>query len=267
MPKFAANLTMLFNEVPFPQRFEAAARAGFSAVEYMFPYQEDIDRIASALREFKLTQALFNLPAGDWAAGDRGIAVDPARREEFRAGVQQAVDLARRFGCRKLNCLVGKRSDAIPPEEQWACVVDNVRFAAAALDRAGIMLLVEPVNTHDIPGFFLSSSARAVQLLEGAAATTCNGWRGTWYTQCGSSSSGSATFRWPTLRTVTSPARARSTSRLCSASSTGSATRATSGWNIALPDERKTRSDGSRRWDFAGAKTKTIGTHSRRWSM
>ena len=170
MPKFAANLTMLFNEVPFPQRFEAAARAGFSAVEYMFPYQEDIDRIASALREFKLTQALFNLPAGDWAAGDRGIAVDPARREEFRAGVQQAVDLARRFGCRKLNCLVGKRSDAIPPEEQWACVVDNVRFAAAALDRAGIMLLVEPVNTHDIPGFFLSSSARAVQLLEGAAA-------------------------------------------------------------------------------------------------
>ncbi len=170
MPKFAANLTMLFNEVPFPQRFEAAARAGFSAVEYMFPYQEDIDRIARALREFNLTQALFNLPAGDWAAGDRGIAVDPARREEFRAGVQQAVDLARRFGCRKLNCLVGKRSDAIPPEEQWACVVDNVRFAAAALDRAGIMLLVEPVNTHDIPGFFLSSSARAVQLLEGAAA-------------------------------------------------------------------------------------------------
>lgn len=170
MPKFAANLTMLFNEVPFPQRFEAATRAGFSAVEYMFPYQEDIDGIARALREFKLTQALFNLPAGDWAAGDRGIAVDAARREEFRAGVQQAVDLARRFGCRRLNCLVGKRSDAIPPEEQWACVVDNVRFAAAALDRAGMMLLVEPVNTYDIPGFFLSSSARAVQLLEDAAA-------------------------------------------------------------------------------------------------
>ncbi|MGH2399765.1 MAG: TIM barrel protein, partial [bacterium] len=130
MPKFAANLTMLFNEVPFIQRFEAAARAGFSAVEYMFPYQEDLDGIARALREHKLTQALFNLPAGNWTAGDRGIAADPARREEFRASVHQAVEIARRFGCRRLNCLVGKQLDGVPAREQWASLVDNMRFAA-----------------------------------------------------------------------------------------------------------------------------------------
>ncbi|HEU5300365.1 MAG TPA: hydroxypyruvate isomerase [bacterium] len=170
MPVFAANLTMLFTEVPFLERFERAARAGFAAVEYMFPYQEDVDGIARALRELKLTQALFNLPAGDWAGGDRGIAVDPSRRDEFRQGIGPAVELARKFGCPRLNCLVGKRREDIPPEEQWACLTDNVRFAAAELDRAGIMLLVEPVNTYDIPGFFLHSSARAIQLLDDAAA-------------------------------------------------------------------------------------------------
>jgi len=170
MPKFAANLTMLFTEVPFLERFERAARAGFQAVEYMFPYGEDVDEIARVLRELKLTQALFNLPAGNWAAGDRGIAADPARRDEFRRGVAEAVQLARTFGCRRLNCLVGKRSDVIPAEEQWACLVDNIRFAAAELERTGITLLVEPVNTYDVPDFFLHSSARTVQLLEDAAA-------------------------------------------------------------------------------------------------
>jgi len=170
MPRFAANLTMLFTEYPFLERFERAARAGFQAVEYMFPYQEDVDGIARALREHRLIQVLFNLPAGDWTAGDRGIAADPARREEFRRGVAEAVELARRFGCTRLNCLVGKRREDIPPEEQWACLVDNIRFAAEALDRAGIMLLVEPVNTYDLPGFFLHTSTRAVQLLDDAGA-------------------------------------------------------------------------------------------------
>lgn len=170
MPTFAVNLTMLFTEVPFLERFEAAARAGFRAVEYMFPYQEDVDGIARALRRLDLTQALFNLPAGNWAAGDRGIAADPARREEFRDGVTRAVELARRFDCRRLNCLVGTRIEALPEREQWACLVDNIRHAAAALERAGVTLLVEPVNTYDIPGFFLSTSARAVQLLEETGA-------------------------------------------------------------------------------------------------
>ncbi len=170
MPNFAANLTMMFTERPFLERFDAAKRAGFSAVEYMFPYNENIDGIAKALEEFKLTQVLFNLPAGNWAGGDRGIAVDPKRRDEFRRGVAEAVEIARRFRCTRLNCLVGKRIDSTPYDEQWRCLVDNLRFAAERLGKAGITLMVEPVNTYDIPGFFLNTSAQAVRLLEDIGA-------------------------------------------------------------------------------------------------
>lgn len=166
MPTFAASLTMLFTERPFLERFDAAKKAGFSAVEYMFPYSENVDGIAKALEELKLTQVLFNLPAGNWAGGDRGIAVDPKRRDEFRRGVAEAVEIARRFRCTRLNCLVGKRIDSMPYVEQWRCLVDNLRFAAHRLGNAGITLMVEPVNTYDIPGFFLSTSAQAVRLLE-----------------------------------------------------------------------------------------------------
>lgn len=170
MPHFAANLTMLFTEVPFLDRFEAAARSGFQAIEYMFPYAEDTDAIATALAELRLTQVLFNLPAGDWVAGDRGIAVDPGRREEFRAGVATARDMAQQFRCTRLNCLVGKRDDAMSESEQRRCLVDNLRYAAGELAGAGITLLVEPVNTYDIPGFFLSTSSQAGRLLDEVAA-------------------------------------------------------------------------------------------------
>src|SRR5574337_150944 len=149
MPKFSVNLSMLYTDQPFLERFESAARAGFRAVEYLFPYQEDTDGIARALERLKLEQALFNLPAGDWAAGERGIAADPARREEFRRGVAQAVELARRYRCTRLNCLVGKRMESQPETVQWACLVDNLRYAAQQLDRHGITLLVEPINTYD----------------------------------------------------------------------------------------------------------------------
>jgi hydroxypyruvate isomerase len=168
--RFSVNLTLLFTERPFLQRFEAAARAGFRAVEYMFPYQEDTDGIARALRELRLEQVLFNLPAGDWDRGDRGIAADPARRAEFREGVAQAVDLARRFGCRRLNCLVGRRLAEVPADEQWRCLVDNLRYAAERLAPHGITLLVEPINTYDIPDFLLSTSAQAIRLLDEVGA-------------------------------------------------------------------------------------------------
>lgn len=171
MPKFAANLTMLFTERPFLDRFEAARKAGFNAVEYMFPYSENIDHIAKALEELKLTQVLFNLPAGNWAAGDRGVAVDPGRREEFRRGVGEAVEVARRFRCTRLNCLVGKRIESMSYEEQWRVLVDNLRYAAQQVGKAGITLMVEPVNTYDISGFFLSTSAHAVRVLEEVGAT------------------------------------------------------------------------------------------------
>ncbi len=173
MLKFAANLSMLFTEYPFLERFERAARAGFSAVEYMFPYQEDTDAIARVLGDLRLTQVLFNLPAGNWKAGDRGIAANPNRRDEFRAGVIQAVELARRFNCRRLNCLVGKRMVGVPEGDQRAILVDNLRHAAGAFARHDILLLVEAVNTYDVPDFYLSTSAQTVALLDevGAANT------------------------------------------------------------------------------------------------
>lgn len=170
MPRFAANLTFLWADRPFMARFDAAARAGFGAVEYMFPYAEDIKAIAGELRRLRLRQVLFNLPAGDWAAGDRGLAVDPARRREFRDGVRLAVDVARRLACPRVNCLVGKQLESVPLKEQWTCLVDNVKGAAAACEQVGIVLLVEAVNTFDIPGFFLRTSSEAFQLQDAVRA-------------------------------------------------------------------------------------------------
>src|SRR2546428_9989047 len=138
MHKFAANLTMLFTDRPFLERFDAAARNSFRAVEYMFPYQEDTDGIARALDRLKLEQVLFNLPAGDWAAGDRGMAVHPGRREEFRRGVGQAVELARRYRCRRVNCLVGKRDEHPADEGKWRGQGGNLPPAAAAHASHGV---------------------------------------------------------------------------------------------------------------------------------
>ncbi|MGQ0549918.1 MAG: hydroxypyruvate isomerase family protein [Armatimonadota bacterium] len=170
MPRFAANLTFLWTDRPFMARFDAAARAGFGAVEYMFPYAEDLKAIAGELRRLRLRQVLFNLPAGDWAAGDRGIAVDPTRRREFRDGVRLAIDVARRLACPRINCLVGKQLEGVPLKEQWACLVDNVKSAAAACEQVGLVLLVEAVNTFDIPGFFLRTSSEAFQLQDAVGA-------------------------------------------------------------------------------------------------
>ncbi len=173
MPRFSANLTLLFGEHGFLDRFEAASRAGFSHVEFQFAEASPED-VAHALRDTRLQLVLFNLPAGDWQAGDRGIAADPARREEFRQGVRQAVDLARRWGCRRLNALVGRRVEGVPEAEQWRCLVDNLRFAARLLDSAGLTLLVEPVNPYDVPGFLVPTTAVGERLLEEVAvANAC----------------------------------------------------------------------------------------------
>jgi hydroxypyruvate isomerase len=171
MPRFAANLTFLWTDRPFLARFDAAARAGFKAVEYMFPYAEDIDAIAGELKRLGLRQVLFNLPAGNWAEGDRGIAVDPGRRAEFRDGVKVAIDVARRLNCPRVNCLVGKQLDDVPVAEQWTCLADNLKYAAAEFEQVGLVLLIEPINTFTIPGFFIRTSAEAFQVqdLVGAA--------------------------------------------------------------------------------------------------
>ena len=166
MPQFAANLTMLFNEVPFLDRFERAARAGFKAVEFMFPYPYSAADILARLQEHQLQLVLHNLPAGDWDAGERGIACIPGREREFRTGVGQAIEYARVLGARQLNCLVGKTPAGVDAAQVHATLVDNLRYAALQLADAGIKLLVEPVNSYDIPGFHLNRSAQTLALLD-----------------------------------------------------------------------------------------------------
>jgi hydroxypyruvate isomerase len=166
MPKFAANLTMLFTELPFLQRFEAAAKAGFQAVEYLFPYAFDKKELAAALRDNGLAQVLHNLPAGDWDGGERGIGCHPDRTGEFREGVARAIDYASALGCPQLNCLLGKLPAGVTAADARKVVVENLRFAAGELQAAGIRLLIEPVNSFDIPGFYLTRSDQALSLID-----------------------------------------------------------------------------------------------------
>ncbi len=166
MPRFAANLTMLFTEYPFLERFDRAAQAGFDAVEFLFPYDEDVDAIRAALKRNGLSQVLFNLPAGDFAAGERGLANDPGRVAEFRDGVARALEIAIRLDCHQLNCLVGLRLDDVPLETQWQTMVENLRFAAAQAESAGVRQVVEPLNSIETPGFMLTSTRDGLRVLD-----------------------------------------------------------------------------------------------------
>jgi len=166
LPKFAANLSMLFTEVPFAERFERAAQAGFSFVECQFPYELPAEQNKSLLDEHGLTMVLHNLPAGDWAAGDRGIACDPARVDEFREGVVRAISYATTLGVKKINCLAGKSPDGVSEQKARQTLIDNLRHASTALARHDIQLLIEPINRFDIPGFFLDSTAKALSVIE-----------------------------------------------------------------------------------------------------
>ena len=166
MPRFAANLTMLFNELPFLERFKAAADAGFKGVEYLFPYPFAKEELAAQLEQHGLTQVLHNLPAGNWEQGERGIACHPDRVEEFRAGVDRAIEYATALRCRTVNCLVGIAPAGVTEEVLRRTVVDNLAYAAAKLKEAGIRLLIEPINTYDIPGFYLSRTEQALRILD-----------------------------------------------------------------------------------------------------
>jgi hydroxypyruvate isomerase len=165
MPKFAANLTMLFGEMPFLDRFAAAKAAGFSGVEYLFPYDFEKAVLRENLQQYGLTQVLHNLPAGNWAAGERGIAVLPDRVDEFRDGVRRAIDYAKALDCRQVNCLVGVAPAGADASELNEVLLKNLRFAADALSRERIRLLIEPINTLDIPGFFLNRTEQAAQIV------------------------------------------------------------------------------------------------------
>ncbi len=166
MPRLAANLSMLFTEVPFLERFGAARQAGFRRVEFLFPYEYTPAQIQAELERHGQQVVLFNLPSGDWAAGDRGIAAHPGRQGEFRAGVERALAWARALQVARLNCLAGKVAPGWTPQEQWQTLVENVRFAAAALTESGVHLMVEPVNHVDVPGFLLTTTQQTVALIE-----------------------------------------------------------------------------------------------------
>ena len=166
MTKLAANLTMLFNEVPFLDRFEAAAGAGFSAVEFLFPYAYEVKDLVQRLQDNKLELVLHNLPAGNWEAGERGIACHPNRVDEFREGVRTAINYAKALGVKQLNCLVGIVPPGVSQDVAHRTVVGNLKFAADALKAEGIRLLIEPINTFDIPGFFLSRTSQAARIIE-----------------------------------------------------------------------------------------------------
>ncbi|HKW38724.1 MAG TPA: hydroxypyruvate isomerase family protein [Burkholderiales bacterium] len=170
MPRFSANISMLFGELEFPERFEAAAGAGFKAVEIQFPYAWNLRQLAGIAAHVGVEVALINIPAGDARKGERGIACLPGRAEEFREGVARAIEYARALGCARMNCLAG-----VAPQDADRAVlrrtyVSNLRYAAGELAAAGMTLLVEPVSTHAVPGFFLSRSADAFALVDEVGA-------------------------------------------------------------------------------------------------
>ncbi len=165
MPKLAANLSMLFTERPFIERFAAAAQAGFQGVEYLFPYDHDSATIAQALRANGLTQVLFNLPPGDWDAGERGLACLPGRESEFRGSVKKALDYAQTLGCQQLHMMAGLRPVQVSDTVLKATYLANLRYAAEQAKPLGVTILVEPINPIDMPGYYLQTATAAKALL------------------------------------------------------------------------------------------------------
>lgn len=170
MLRFSANLGMLFGEVGFLDRFARARAAGFDGVEFPFPYDHPREAIAERLAAARLELVLHNLPPGDWAGGERGIACKPERRTEFREGVALGLEYARALGCTRLNCLAGG-ADGVPPRVALDTLIENLRFAAEELGKAGVRLLVEPINTRDMPGFFLNTSRQALTVMEAVGSS------------------------------------------------------------------------------------------------
>lgn len=161
MPRFAANLTMMFNEVAFPQRFAAAATAGFKAVEFLFPYDHSPQEVASWLNDNQLENVLFNLPPGDWAAGERGIAALPGREAEFQAGVAHGLEYALALGTKRVHMMAGLIAADADRRIHREVYLGNLRHAATEAAKYGIEVLIEPINGRDMPGYFLHTQAEA----------------------------------------------------------------------------------------------------------
>ncbi len=171
MPRFSANLTLLFNEVDFIDRFSAAAAAGFEGVEVQFPYEHTAEQVLDELGENNLSLVLFNLPAGDLDADERGIACLPDRVGEFQDSVETALIYAAKVGCTQLNCLVGKVPWGMDGDTVRRTLIDNLRFAARETGKEGIKLLIEPINNRDVPEFYLNTSKEALEVMDEAGST------------------------------------------------------------------------------------------------
>lgn len=166
MPRLAANLSMMFTEVPFLDRFERAARAGFRGVEFLFPYDFDAAEIRCCLTAHQLTMVLFNLPPGNWEAGDRGTASDPNRINEFREGLARGLDYAASLGVKQLHCMAGNLGQGRDRQQAIETLVANLKLAAPLAADAGLDLLVEPINTYDMPDFLLNTSRDGIAVLD-----------------------------------------------------------------------------------------------------
>ena len=166
MPKFSANLSFLYPELSFLERFGAAAKDGFPAVEYLGPYDHTPEEVKATLDKHGLEQALFNLPFGNWAGGERGIGCLPDRVAEFKEGVDTAIRYARALNCPQVNCLAGVTPAGVDAAVLESTLVANLQYAAPRLADAGIKLLLEPINVRDIPGFYVSTTDHAERLLE-----------------------------------------------------------------------------------------------------
>jgi hydroxypyruvate isomerase len=170
MPQFAANVSTMFNELPFIERFGAARAAGFDAVEFLFPYAFEPDEILARLDRFNLKLVLFNMPPGDWAQGERGMACDPRRIGEFQDSVGLALEYAEELGVPQLHCMAGKQHAAVTPERARETLIDNLRFAASACQQRGLRVLIEPLNRFDAPNYFLNGTRQATSIIEEAGA-------------------------------------------------------------------------------------------------
>jgi hydroxypyruvate isomerase len=166
MPRFAANLSMMFNEIPFLDRFAAARQAGFEGVELLFPYEFKAADLRTRLNGEGLTQALFNMPPGDWGKGERGIASIPGRQAEFRESVKKALDYAAALDCRQIHCMAGIMPADVPLTTATAVYAANLAWAAEQAQPAGVRLVIEPINHRDMPGYFLNTQAQGAAMVE-----------------------------------------------------------------------------------------------------
>lgn len=166
MGKFSVNLTTIFTEVPFLERFQKAKQAGFAFVECQFPYQSSIEDLRREIRDHALSLVLINLPAGDWERGERGLAIFPERREEFRQSVAKGIEYAQALGVEKLHCLAGVLDIGADRELAREVYLENLKFAASEMARYGLTLLIEPINAYDMPGYFLTDIEEAASIIE-----------------------------------------------------------------------------------------------------